>query len=207
MCGDIIRGVSNTAPFSGWSYGVYLAKMLPILLIALLFFISFLYSKKEKNVQALTKATPIDPFQFQMMRCGTIIIAFVLISAVPIGYSLWFYRVNFHFTNWGSLVLPAITTLLPAMLFVFGAGMLGGRYHEAIIYVLMAVMIPLNYIPLPYAVDLFGGNFFTNYPLSLGIVEPAFSIPTPVLIGKFIYGLAGIVMILIANIPKQQNNR
>ncbi|WP_460277904.1 hypothetical protein [Clostridium sp. CTA-5] len=34
MCGDIILGVANTAPFSGWSYGVYLGKILPILLIA-----------------------------------------------------------------------------------------------------------------------------------------------------------------------------
>lgn len=66
MCGDIILGISNTAPFSGWSYGTYLAKMLPILLVTLLFFISFLYSKQEKSVQVLTKSTPIDLFKFRM---------------------------------------------------------------------------------------------------------------------------------------------
>lgn len=115
MRGDIILGISNTAPFSGWSYGTYLAKVLPILLVTLLFFISFLYQKQEKNVQALTKATPIDPFKFQMLRFGTIIVGFVLISAVPIVYSLCFYAVNFNFTNFGGLVLPAVITLLPAM--------------------------------------------------------------------------------------------
>lgn len=206
MCGDIIRGVSNTAPFSGWSYGAYLAKVLPILLVALLFFISLLYSKQERNVQALTKATPIDPFRFQMLRCGTIIIAFILISAVPIGYSLWFYGVNFHFTNFRSFALPTVITLLPAMLFVFGVGMLGGRCHQSIIFALMAVIILLNYIHLPYAFDLFGESFFENYPLSLGIVEPPFSIPITLLIGKFIYGLLGLAMMLIASIPKRQNN-
>lgn len=206
MCGDIILGVANTAPFSGWSYGVYLAKMLPILLVALLFFISFLYSKQEKNVQALTKATPINPFRFQMLRYGTIIIAFVLISLVPIVYSLWFYGVNFHFTNFGSLVFPSVMTLLPAMLFVLGLGSFGGRYHQAVVFVLMVVMILINYIPLPYAVDLFGGNFYSNYPASLEIVEPAFSLPTTILIGKLIYGLAGVVMILITSISKKQNN-
>lgn len=206
MCEDIIFGVSNTAPFSGWSYGAYLTKVMPILLIALLFFISFLYSKQEKKVQTLTKATPVDPFKFQMLRCGTIIVAFTLISAVPIVYSLWFYKVNFHFINFGSFILPTIITLLPAMLFVFGAGMLGGRYHQGIIFVLMMVVILINYIPLPYAVDLFGGNFFTKYPENLGTVEPAFFIPTSVLIGKAIYGLLGISTMLIASIPKKQEN-
>lgn len=206
MYEDIIFGVSNTAPFSGWSYGAYLTKVMPILLIALLFFISFLYSKQEKKVQTLTKATPVDPFRFQMLRCGTIIVAFTLISTIPIVYSLWFYKVNFHFINFGSFILPTIITLLPAMLFVFGAGMLGGRYHQGVIFVLMVMVVLINYIPLPYAVDLSGGNFFTKYPEDLGTVEPAFFIPTSVLIGKVIYGLLGISMMLIASIPKKQEN-
>jgi len=193
MRGEIILGISNTAPFSGWSYGTYLAKVLPILLVTLLFFISFLYEKQEKRVQVLTKATPIDPFKFQMLRFGTIIIGFVLISAVPIVYSLCFYAVNFSFTNFGKLVLPAVITLLPAMLFVFGLGTLGGRYHQGVIF-----------IPLPYAVDLFGGNFFTKYPESLDLVEPAFSIPVSVVIGKFMYGLTGLGMMLLSAIQKKK---
>ena len=46
MSGEIILGIADTAPFSGWSYGVYLAKVLPLLLVSLLFFISFLYLRK-----------------------------------------------------------------------------------------------------------------------------------------------------------------
>lgn len=197
MCEDIILGVSNTAPFSGWSYGTYLAKVLPILLVTLLFFISFLYQKQEKSVQALTKATPIDPFKFQMLRFGTIIMGFVLISAVPIIYSLCFYALNFDFTNFRSLVLPTVITLLPAMLFVFGLGVFGGQYHQGVVFVLMVVVILVSFIPLPYIVDLFGGNFFTEYPKSLNVVEPAFSIPTSVVIGKVIYGLTGLGMMLL----------
>ncbi|BAQ13921.1 hypothetical protein CBB2_1811 [Clostridium botulinum] len=204
MRGDIILGISNTAPFSGWSYGTYLAKVLPILLVTLLFFISFLYQKQEKSVRALTKATPIDPFKFQMLRFGTIIIGFVLISAVPIVYSFFFYAVNFNFTNFGKLVLPAVITLLPAMLFVFGLGALGGRYHQGVIFILMAAVMLVSFIPLPYAVDLFGGNFFTKYPESLELVEPAFSIPVSVVIGKFMYGLTGLGMMLLSGIQKKK---
>ncbi|MDE7243516.1 MAG: hypothetical protein K2O18_06010 [Oscillospiraceae bacterium] len=46
MNGEVIAGIANTAPFSPWSFGYYLAKILPLLMLALLFFISFLYSKK-----------------------------------------------------------------------------------------------------------------------------------------------------------------
>ncbi|NFF78473.1 hypothetical protein FDG33_03910 [Clostridium sporogenes] len=204
MGGEIILGVSNTAPFSGWSYGTYLAKVLPILLVTLLFFISFLYQKQEKTVQTLTKATPIDPFKFQMIRFGTIIIGFVLISAVPIVYSLFFYAVNFNFTDFRSLVLPAVITLLPAMLFMFGLGTLGGRYHQGIVFVLMAAVILVSFIPLPYAVDLFGGNFFTKYPESLQVVEPAFSIPVNVIIGKLMYGVTGVGMMLLSGIENKK---
>lgn len=202
MTRDIILGVANTAPFSGWSYGAYLAKVLPILLVALLFFISFLYSKQEMSVQALTKATPINQCKFQMLRYGTIIIAFILISAVPIIYSLCFYSVNFHFLNFESLVLPVVITLLPAILFLFGLGSLGGRCHQGIIFALMVVVLLINYVPLPYEIDLFGGNFFEKYPASLNLVEPAFSMPVSVIIGKLIFSLVGLGMMLISGIEK-----
>jgi hypothetical protein len=204
MTSDIILGVANTAPLSGWSYGEYLAKVLPILLVTLLFFISFLYSKQEKNVQDLTRATPIDQFKFQMLRFGTIIIGFVLISMIPILYSVWFYSVNFHFLSFGGLVLPAFITLVPSMLFVFGVGSLGGRYHQGLIFGLMVVVLLINYVPLPYEVDLFGGNFFVQYPMSLSAVEPAFSIPIGVVIGKLIFGLSGLLMIILSATTKKK---
>lgn len=204
MTSDIIIGVANTAPFSGWSYGEYLAKVLPILLVTLLFFISFLYSKQEIRIQALTKATPVDQLKFQMLRFGTIVIGFVLISMVPILYSLWFYSTNFHFLSFGSLVLPAFITIVPSMLFVFGIGSIGGRYNQGVIFGLMIVVLLINYVPLPYEIDLFGGNFFEKYPKSLSVVEPAFSIPIEVVIGKLIFGLTGLLMIILSAITKKK---
>lgn len=206
MGGDIILGVANTAPFSRWSYGEYLAKELPILLVTLLFFVSFLYSRQEKSVQTLTKATPIDSFKFQMVRYGTIIIGFLLISVVPIGYSMWFCKVNFNFTNFGSLVFPTIVTLLPAMLFVLGLGVLGGRFNQGIIFAFMVAIILLSYFQLPYVIDLLGGSFYEKYPASLDVVEPAFTVPASVLIGKVIYSLIGIVMMIACTSKRESAN-
>lgn len=87
---------------------------------------------------------------------------------------------------------------------MFGLGALGGRYHQGVVFVLMAAVMLVSFIPLPYAVDLFGGNFFTKYPESLDLVEPAFSIPVSVVIGKFMYGLTGLGMVLLSGIQKKK---
>ncbi|WP_125152636.1 hypothetical protein [Clostridium rectalis] len=204
MRGQIILGIANTAPFSGWSYGTYLAKVLPILLVTLLFFVSFFYQKQEKGVQVLTKATPIDPFKFQVIRFVTIIVGFGLISSVPIIYSFLFYAVNFNYTNFSAFLVPIIITLLPAMLFTLGLGTFGGQYHQGVVFVLMAGVVLLSLIPLPYSMDLFGGNFFTKYPESLQVVEPVFSIPLSVVIGKVIYGVTGLLMMLLPGVKKKK---
>ena len=39
--GEIILGVAHTAPFSPWSFGCYLSRLLPLLWVGELFFLSF----------------------------------------------------------------------------------------------------------------------------------------------------------------------
>jgi ABC-2 type transport system permease protein len=193
----VILGVSNTAPFSGWSYGMFLAKVLPILLIALLFFISFLYSKEEKGISTLRNATSINLRALVLLRCSAMIIGFLLIAAIPIGLSLWFYANNFHFTNFGGFILPILITLLPAMLFILGLGMTAGRLHPGFLYALMLIMLLFSYLPMPYSIDLFGSNFFQSFPATLPLGadgEPAFVVPVAVWIGKTVYLISGIVL-------------
>ncbi len=193
----VLLGVSNTAPFSGWSYGTFLASVLPILLVAMLFFVSFLYSNQERKVRTLTEATPIDPVRFGFLRCGAMIVGFLLIAAVPVGLSLLFYAVNFRFTHFGGFVLPTLITLVPAMMFTMGLGMAAGRLRPSLVYALMLVVLLLGYFPLPYAVDLFGKNFFQGFPLTMpagGDMEPAFTVPAAVWLGKSAYLLAGILL-------------
>ncbi len=196
----VILGVSNTAPFSGWSYGMFLAKILPILLIALLFFDSFLYSKQEQGMSILRNATPINLRVLILLRCSAMIIGFFLIAVIPIGFSLWFYANNFHFTNFSSFILPILITLLPSMLFILGLGIIAGRLHPALLYVLMLFMLLFDYLPMPYIIDLFGSNFFQSFPLTLPLGadgEPAFVVPVVVWAGKVVYSVIGIVLTIL----------
>ena len=45
----VLPGVSHTAPFSPWSFGVYLGRLLPLLWVGALFFLTFFTSARERS--------------------------------------------------------------------------------------------------------------------------------------------------------------
>lgn len=198
LSGEIILGVAGTAPFSEWSYGFYLARVLPLMLIMLLFFITFLYSKKEKQVQVLTGATPINPRRYGFIKSLAIMIGYLLISAVVIAISFVFYGNVFRYSQFSGFFIPILMTLIPAMLFVMGLGFVLGRIHPGLLYALMLALLLLGFITLPYGADLTGNSFFQYYPLTLPLGtdgEPAFTVPAIVRGGKILYSLVGILLI------------
>jgi len=196
--GNIILGVAYTAPFSSWSYGAYLAGVLPLLLTAMLFFMTFLYSASEKPVKPLTFATPTDPGKYTLVKCAAMAAGYVIISLSVIALSLVFYGTVFRFYGFGAFLIPILLTLLPAMLFIMGVGLLAGGLQPNIIYAVMAATLIIGSLPLPAFIDLFGSRFFSEYPLTLPLGpdgEPAFSVPVSFVLGKILFGLSGIMMI------------
>ena len=65
-----ILGVSRTAPFSPWSFGDYLSRILPLLWAGALFFLSFFTSVRAKRADILTDATPVTQWKYGLARCG-----------------------------------------------------------------------------------------------------------------------------------------
>lgn len=198
MNGEVILGIANTAPFSPWSFGYYLAKLLPPLMLALLFFISFLYSKKEKEVAVLTSATGVKPSKYRMVRYAAIGTAALLITAVPIFYAIGFYRIVFHFSKIQTLILPAIYVILPAFAIWMGAGVLSGRFHPAAVYILMPAALLAGFLTLHGWADLYSAAFFVSYPAQLGVLDPIFEIPVPMAVCKAAYLLIGFILTVIA---------
>ena len=56
-----ILGVSHTAPFSPWSFGDFLSRMLPLLWIGALFFLTFFTSEKPDGQQCSQTRLPFCP--------------------------------------------------------------------------------------------------------------------------------------------------
>ena len=70
LTGASILGVSHTAPFSPWTFGDYLSRLLPLLWIGVLFFLTFFTSGAERRAAVLTAATPVRPWQYALARLG-----------------------------------------------------------------------------------------------------------------------------------------
>ena len=172
-----ILGVSHTAPFSPWSFGDYLSRMLPLLWIGMLFFLTFYTSPKARRAAVLMDATPMPPKQYALVRCAAALTGGALLSLLCMGEAAVFYGRMFRWYNWGSLLLPALVTLLPALVFALGSGWLLGQLRPWLVYVWMAAPFLFTAIPLPTALGLYNGRFFTEYPLTLGTLDPGFSLP------------------------------
>jgi len=196
---EIIIGIAFTAPFSSWSFGAYLANVLPLLMTTLFLFIIFMYSNHEKQVLQLIFATPVDPVKFGLVKCSAIASGFIIMSLFVIVLSMVIYAVLFRFYHFGDFIIPAIITVIPCLLFFLGAALLLGSIKPNILYVLMFVVFLMPFIPLPVFFDLYGNKFFNAYPLTLpaGIDgEPAFFLPIPFILGKILFSAAGVIMFL-----------
>ena len=192
-----ILGVSHTAPFSPWSFGDFLSRMLPLLWIGALFFLTFFTSEKARRAAVLTDAAPLLPRRYALARCAAALTGGALLSLLCMGEAAVFYGRMFHWYGWGSLLLPALATLLPALVFALGSGWLLGQIRPWLVYVWMAVPFLCMALPLPDALGIWNGHFFSKYPLALGTLDPPFSMPAADLIVQCILLAAGIVLLMV----------
>ena len=190
-----ILGVSHTAPFSAWSFGDYLSWMLPLLWIGVSFFLTFFTSAKACRTAVLTDATQTSPRRYALARCSAALSGTVLLALACLVEAAVFYGRYFGWYAWGELLVPVIVTLLPALVFALGSGWLLGRTRPWLIYVWMVVPFVCMVLPLPEALGLWNGSFFTEYPLTSETLDPVFSIPIPMIVQQCILLLSGISMI------------
>lgn len=195
LTGTIILGVSHTAPFSPWSFGYYLSQILPMICLGELFFVTFYTSGQERRTAVITEATPVDRKAYTLVRCAAVLTATILLILCVIAMGMGFYIRFFHWTAFSAYIVPALLTLVPAAAFCLGVGWCLGHVHPALVYVLMPIPVLLSFLPLPQAADFSMGAFFTDYPLALGVLDPAFSVPASVLCGRLLYAAIGLLVL------------
>lgn len=198
-----ILGVSHTAPFSPWSFGDYLSRMVPILWIGALFFLTFFTSAKARRVAVLTDAAPVIPRRYAMAQCAAAMVGTGLPAIVCLGEAALFYIRYFGWYEFGELLVPSLVTLVPPLVFALGSGRFLGQIKARLIYVWMIIPFVCIILPLPDALGLWNGSFFTEYPLSLDALDPPFSVPAPVALVQMALLTVG-AFFLIYGIGKQK---
>lgn len=197
--GVTILGVSHTAPFSPWSFGDYLSRMLPLLWIGALFFLTFFTSLKARRTTALIDAVPMRPARFALARCAAAFTGTAILALLCIAEAAVFYSRMFGWYSWGSLVFPALVTLLPPLVFALGSGWLLGQLRPWLLYVWMPIPILLAVLPLPEVLGLWNGSFFTAYPLTLEVLDPAFALPGPMVMAQLLLLVAGMALLVFGS--------
>lgn len=195
LTGATILGVSHTAPFSPWSFGDYLSRMVPLLWIGSLFFLTFFTSGKARRATVLTDAAPMEPRRYALARCGAALAGTALLALAVLTEAAVFYGWYFGWHSWGELVLPALLALVPPLVFALGSGWLLGRLRPWLVYVWMLVPLALLTLPLPDALSVWNGRFFTEFPLALGTLDPDFVLPASVLTVQVLLLAAGLLLL------------
>ena len=189
-----ILGVPHTAPFSPWSFGDFLNRVLPLLWIGSLFCLTFFTSGKARRAAVLTDAAPMGPRRYAMARCGAALAGTALLALACLGEAALFYGWYFGWYGWGELIVPALVTLVPPLVFALGSGWLLGETRPWLVYVWMPLPFVLALPPLRSDLGLWSGSFFREYPLTLGTLDPPFTVPAAAMLPQLVLLAAGAVL-------------
>ena len=83
-----VRGTAHTAPFSPWSFGDYLSRLLPLLYLGELCLVGVFTSRQERAVQAITRATPVASARYTLVRWGAVITGTLILWLAVIALAL-----------------------------------------------------------------------------------------------------------------------
>ena len=191
-----ILGVSFTAPFSAWSFGDYVSRMTVFLWIGTLILLSFYHSKEEKRREGIFAATSLKPCVHELLRCGAVLTAAIILVILTILPAVIFYGNAFQLYPFGMIALVSLITLLPVVVFALGSGKLLAHAGRPFLFLWMIVPFVLKALNLPEAFGLFNGSLFADRPLALGVLDPEFSLPAGTVIAQCMVFMLGLALVL-----------
>ena len=207
---ETILGVSDTAPFSGWSFGKYLGDTTLISMLVTLFILSTIYSKRQKNVSILTDVTGF-PVRKRIMIRNIIIGGFFLLSNLLVFITgCIFLGIIFGEISLGVYIVDWLLITVPCLLVILGAGNFLGRINPALIYVFMGVVIAMAFIMKNYSIDINGANYYEVVSGALESLkggETPFTITPTYLFTRIVYIIIGAAAMTAATIKTGEKSK
>lgn len=194
---EIIKGVSGTAPFSRWSYCLFLCEINTILLLILMLSCTGLFSENEQRVREITSCTSMPQKKYYATKSLVLFIAYLINALCCILISFVFYKTTFNFVNFQNFLIPIIIVLLPTFIFVFGMSMFLGSKSQKLLYTLIPIVLLLSLIGFkstPF-LDIFAKGYVMKMPALLptdSLGEPAFGLSFDFIASRLLISFIGI---------------
>lgn len=201
LSNNIIMGTDFTAPFSKWSYSFYLCSVLPFLVVAILFFCTYVFSKKEYAVRTITLTTRMTSTVYYLSKAAAILLAYLITLGLVILLSFIFYASVFSFWSFQDFLDPILCFSLAPSLFFLGLGILAGFINGALIYAVMIASFILGSIGgLLGNIGLFCKKLLQDRPSSIAADasgEVPFILPDGFTASRIIWAAVGIAMFVL----------
>lgn len=191
---ETILGVSDTAPFSGWSFGKYLGDTTLISMLTTFFVMATLFSKKQKSVNVLTDVTGF-PVRKRILIRNVIVGGYFLLNNILIFIAgCVFLGVIFGEVYPGVYIADWLLITIPCLLIILGFGNLLGKMNPVLIYIFMAVIILMAFIMKEFSIDINGANYYEVMSGALESLkggETPFTIAPTFLFTRVVYLILG----------------
>lgn len=200
----VIDGFSSTAPFSEWSYTLFITLFAPILLVILILLCTSIFSEKEETVRNIIYSTPLSETKYYIMKGSAVALVFIITAAIPIIISFVYYAFLFEYTEYLNFILPILLFLIPSSIFIFGLSIALGKINVKLLYVLIPLTFVLGIINLrilPVWLDVFGNDYLEEcaidfYNSNMEIIP--YNIPSDFIYSRLIFAALGILLFLFA---------
>lgn len=195
----IMQGVSGTAPFSPWSYSMFLCNINTMLLFILMLSCTGLFSKKEQHVRAITSCTALSQKKYLTSKIMALFISYFMILVCCIIISLVFYSFIFHYFAFQNFIIPIIIILIPTFVFVLGASMFLGSKSETLLYIWIFIVLlwsMTSFSSTPF-LDVFAKGYVTFMPTILpvdALGEPIFKLSFAFIMSRLVITLVGVLL-------------
>lgn len=201
----ITGGYMGTAPFSDWSYTLFLNLISPSLMVAMIFIISSTFNDNQMRARSIIFSSPITQTKYYILKSFAAFVTFILTSLVPISMSFIYYKIMFGYGEFESFIKFIFIFLLPTFVFLLGLSMLLGKINVKLIYTLVPIVFLTGTLNLggdivPMWADIFGNNFFDMYSLLMLIGREMeilpFKLPNSFIYTRLEFILLGLIFLL-----------
>ena len=210
LSSETIMGVSDTAPFSGWSFGDYMGDVNLISMLVTLFIMATLFSKQQKKVSILTDVTGF-PVRSRMLIRNVIIGGFFILNNLLIFILGCAFLVALFGVIYPAVYMADwILITIPSLFVILGVGNLLGKINPVLIYVFMAVVIAMSFVMREYAIDINGANYYTIVSAALETLkggETPFTITPGFIYTRLFYLILGAGALALVSVKTGEKSK